>query len=257
MNRNKIKKVFSFLIKAINIILIWLSLILVFISIFKKDLIIDFIEYLKVVIEWIWNYNYLIALLSSFIEAFPVIGTLLPWQNILLIVWWFFWNISYYNLAIVICIASIWAILWNYVGYLLWQKYWDIFFSKYWSWFGIWLTEVKYLKKSIEKWWWIGIIFWKFHPLTRSFLPFIAWSMGMKNLKFMFFNTIWSIIRATTIIILWVVFVEYYKIIVEHVWKIMILLFILIWFYIYKYKREEFKKYMVEKNKELENMTKK
>jgi membrane protein DedA with SNARE-associated domain len=38
--------------------------------------------------------------------------------------------------------------------------------------------------------------------MTRAFLPFIAGSMGMKSGKFMLYNAIGSIIRATTIILL-------------------------------------------------------
>ena len=257
MKKQKLKQIVSIILKAINIIFIWLTIVLVLISIFKKEWILAFIEWMKVVIEWLWFWNYLIALSSSFIEAFPVIGTLLPWQNILLIVWWFFWNISYTNLIYVWVIASLWAILWNYIWYILWKYYWDTFFKKYWNWFGIGLTEVKYLKKSIDKWGWIGIIFWKFHPLTRSFLPFIAGSMWMKDFKFMVYNTIGSIIRSVTIILLWVVFVEYYEVIIKHIWKIMMLVFAWIAFYIYKYKNEELKKYLIEKNQELEEFSKK
>ncbi len=251
-----LKKIIQFLFKLINILLIWLTLIIALISIFKKEWIESFIEWMKVFIEWMWMWNYLIAWFSSFIEAFPVLWVVVPGQNILLIVWWFFWNISNTNLIYVIIVACVWAIIWNYVWYILWKKYWDNFFKKYWSWFGIGLTEVKYLKKWIHKWgpWWI--ILWKFHPMTRAFLPFIAGSMWMKTIKFMIYNIIGSIIRAITIVLLWVLFVEYYKIILEYIWTIMIAVFALVWFYIYKYKRKEFKIYLAEKNKELENMSK-
>lgn len=257
MNKKLIKKIVQTIFHAINILLIWLTIALTIISIFKKEWIEAFIEWMKIVIEWLGYWNYIIAFTSSLIEAFPVIWVVVPWQNILLIVWWFFWNISNTNLIYVIIIASIWAIIWNYIWYLLWKIYWDSFFWKYWIRFWIWMTEVKYLKKSIHKWWAWGIILWKFHPMTRAFLPFIAWSMWMKSLSFMIYNIIWSIIRAVTIILLWVIFVEYYKVIIEHIWKIMIIIFMIIWFYIYKYKREEFKKYILEKNEELENIWKK
>lgn len=257
MNKQIIKKVVQFIFHAINVLLIWLTLVLAIISIFKKEWIEAFIEWMKIVIEWMWYWNYVIAFTSSLIEAFPVIWVVVPWQNILLIVWWFFWNISKANLMYVMIVASIWALIWNYIWYLLWKIYWDSFFSKYWIRFWIWMTEVKYLKKSIHKWWAWWIILWKFHPMTRAFLPFIAWSMWMKSLRFMIYNIIWSIIRAVTIILLWVVFVEYYKVIIEHIWKIMIIIFAAVWFYIYKYKREEFKKYMIEKNEELDNLWKK
>lgn len=249
-----IKKILQKLIHVINIFLIVASIALALISIFKKEWIEAFIEWMKVTIESLWMWNYLIAWVSSFIEAFPVLWVVVPGQNILLIVGGFFWEISQSNLIYVILVACIWAIIWNLVWFLLWKYSWDTFFRKYGMWFGIWLTEVKYLKKWIHKWWAAGIIFGKFHPMTRAFLPFIAGSMWMNSVKFMIYNVIWSIIRAVTIVLLWVLFVEYYEIILEHIGKIMLAIFAGIALYIYKFKRTEFKKYMDEKNKEMEEL---
>jgi len=249
-----LQKTIQIIINIINIFFIVLSLVLALIAIFKKEWFIAFIEWMEVLIEWWWSWNYLIAFLSSLLEAFPVLWLVLPWQNIMLVVGWFFWNISNFNLFLIIIVAIFWALMWNYIWYLLWVRYWDAFFKKYWIWFGIWQTEVKYLKKWIDKWWAWWITLGKFHPMTRSFLPFIAWSMGMKSGKFMLYNALWSIIRATTIILLWVVFVAYYEFLVEHSWKISIIILSLVWFYIYKYKRKEFKKYWEEKSAEIEEM---
>ncbi len=256
MLKRTIKKIIKLVFQIINIILIFLTLALALIAIFKKEWIEVAIEWLKVVIEWMWAWNYLIAWVSSLIEAFPVLWVIVPWQNILLIVWGFFWNISLMNLWYVMLVACLWAIIWNYIGYLLWTIYWDSFFKKYWNRFGIWLTEVRYLKKWINKWWPWWIIVWKFHPMTRAFLPFIAWSMWMASTKFMIYNILWSIIRAIVIISLWVVFVEYYKVILEYIWEFMLVVLAITWFYIYKYRRKEFKQYMHEKNMELEELHK-
>lgn len=254
MKQKLLKNIIKWIFQIINISLIILTISLAFISIFKKEWLEAFIEWMKIIIEWLWFWNYLIVFFSSFIEAFPVLWVVVPGQNILMIVWGFFGNLSKYNLIYVGFLASLWAIIWNYVGYLLWKIYWDSFFQKYWNWFWIWLTEVKYLKKSIHKWWAWGIIFGKFHPMTRAFLPFIAWSMWMKSKSFMIYNIIGSIIWSVTMVLLWMIFVEYYKIIIEHIWKIMILILIWVWIYIYKYKKEEFKKYWQEKNEEMDKL---
>lgn len=251
------KKILKMLFHILNIILIWLTIVLAIVSIFKKEWIEIAIEWMKVLIDWMWYFNYIIAGLSSFIEAFPVLWVIVPGQNILLIVWWFFWNISYSNLYWVIIVACIGAIFGNYIWYLLWKHYWDSFFKKYWLWFWIWLTEVKYLKKWIKKYWAFWIIFWKFHPMTRAFLPFIAWSMWMHSVSFMIYNIIWSIIRAVTIVLLWVVFVEYYKIILEYVWEFIFILFFFVWIYIYLFKKKEFLQYLKEKDLEMQDIWKK
>lgn len=251
-----IKKIIKVLIQILNILFIFLSIFLLFVFIFKKEWFEIFIEWMKIKIHWFWYWNYLIIFLSSCIESFPVLWVLFPWQNILLIVWWFFWHISKLNLIYVVIVASIWAMTWNYIWYFLWKYYWDWFFQKYWLWIWIWQTEVKYLKEWVNKWWPWWIIFWKFHPMTRSFLPFIIWSMWMKQKKFMIYNSIGSIIRATTIILLWSIFIKYYKIILEHSWTISIIILLIIWLFIYKFKKEEFKKYWKEKNAEIEEMSK-
>ena len=252
------KKIIQILKKLLDIfmkLLIAFSLILWILAIFKPNIIIDFIEWMRTIINSLWNYNYIIIFFTSLIESFPVLWVVVPGQNILLIVWWFFSNIDVKNLYYVIIIASFWAILSNYIWYLLWKYYWELFFKKYWMWFGIWQTEAKYMKTWIKKWWAFWIIIWKFHNLTRAFVPFLAWSMWMKHKTFILYNIIGSIIRAATIVILWVVFAEFYKTIVDYFGYIMIWIMILTGLYIWKYKKKEFLKYMEEKNQEIEKMT--
>lgn len=234
-------------------ILIILTIVLWIISIFKPSLVKDLIEWIRGFVLVLWNWNYLIVFTSSLIEAFPVLGVVVPGQNILLIVWWFFWEISRFNLIYVIIISSVWAIVWNYIWYLLWKIYWEKFFKKYGLWFWIWETEVKYLKKWIKKWGATWIIVWKFHNLARAFVPFIAWSMWMKKTSFMVYNTIWSIIRSVTIITLGVIFAKIYESVIDYIWYIIIWIMILTWIYIWRFKKREFIKYIEEKNKEIES----
>lgn len=254
MNKRNLQKITWAIFTVINVLLALVIITLWIISIFNKELVLKIIEWVWNIIEWFWNWNYLILFFSSLIEAFPVIWVVVPWQNIMLIASAFFAKNGITSLILVYIVASTWAILWNYIWYALGRKYWDAFFEKYWLWFGIWVTEVKYLKKWINKWWPIWVTLWKFHNITRAFLPFIAWSMGMKKPAFMFYNVIGSIIRATTIITLWTLFWEYYETIVKNIWKILIVIIILAWFYIYFFKKEEFKKYWKEKNDEIDNL---
>ena len=252
MIKNIAKKFLDILMK----LLIASTIILWILTLFKPELVKDFIEWIKTIIEGLWYWNYLIIFITSLIESFPVLGVVVPGQNILLIVWWFFSEISRENLYYVILIASIWAIISNYIWYFLWIYYWEKFFKKYGLWFWIWQTEVKYLKKWVKKWWAWGIILWKFHNLTRAFVPFIAGSMRMHHKSFFIYNIIGSTVRATTIVILWVVFAEYYEAVIDYFWYIMMWIMLLTWIYIYKFKKTEFLQYMREKNEEIENMTK-
>ena len=79
----------------------------------------------------------------------------------------------------------------------------------------------------------------------------------MKSSKFMLYNAIGSFIRSASTVIIWVFFVKYYKILLEYSWTIMTVILVCIWTYIYKYKKEEFKTYIKEKNEELNEKTNK
>ncbi len=247
-----LKKIVDIIMKILIIITIWLWLV----ALFNPWLIKDFIEWIRLIILTLWNWNYAILFITSIIESFPVLWVVVPGQNIILIVWWFFAEQSKETLTYVIIITSIWPIIWNYTWFMLWKIYWEKFFKNYWLWFGIWETEVKYLKKWIKKWWATGIIVWKFHNLTRAFVPFIAWTMGMKHKAFIIYNIIWSILRSIVIITLWVLFAKTYETIVDYLLYIMIWLFVLVALYIWRFKKKQFMVYLEEKNKELENKIK-
>lgn len=251
--KNTLKKILDISMKF----LIWITIFLWILTLVKPELVKDFIEWIRTIIESLGYWNYLIIFVTSIVESFPVIGVIVPGQNILLIVGWFFSEISRENLYYTIPIASLWAIIANYIWYFLWIFYGEVFFKKYGLWFGIGQTEVKYLKKWVKKWGAWGIIFGKFHNLTRAFVPFIAGSMNMHHKSFFIYNIIGSIIWSTTMIILWVLFAEFYESIIDYFPYIMMTIMVCVWIYIYRFKKKEFLKYMEEKNKEIENMAKK
>lgn len=198
------------------------------------------------------NWNYVVVFVSGMIESFPVLWVVVPGQNILLIAGWFFAEQSTTKLIFVILFASLWAIVWNYIGYILWKKYGKKFFKQYGLWFGIGETEVEYLEKWIKKWGPWGIILGKFHNIARAFVPFIAWSMWMQSKKFMVYNIIGSVLRASTIVLLWVLFAKTYETIIDYFEYIFLWIFALMWIYIYLFKKKEFLIYMEKKNKEIE-----
>ncbi len=243
------QNILSWTIKVLNFIFAAISISLLLIAVFRPDLVKDFLSWIEQTIKWLGSYNYFIAFWSSLIESFPVIWVLVPWMQVMLMVWWFFWANALFN---VIMVAIIWAIIWNYAWFLLWIRYWDDFFKNYWEWFWLWKTELKILKNQIDKNWALFIIFGKFHNFTRAFVPFIAWSMWMKHKNFWIYNIVWSIIWATTIISIWVVFAKHYKKVVDNIEYIMLAIIVSFSLYIFFFKREEFKTYLKEKNNEID-----
>lgn len=74
----------------------------------------------------------------------------------------------------------------------------------------------------------------------------------MSNKKFWLYNGIGSVIWATVLVILGIFFADNYKIILDNFGKIMMVILILIIFYIYFFKKDEFEKYLADKNREIE-----
>ncbi len=245
------KKIINIIFKLFIVFFIVLTVVFAYLWIFHKELILQLLDYVKGIVNTLWYWNYLIILLFAFIESFPLIWVSVPWQLVLITVAGFLW---FDSMLISWLFASVWAILWNYTWYLMWVKYWDNFFKKYWIWMWVWETDIKYIKNWMDKQWWLWIIFWKFHNLLRAFVPFIAGTSKMNNLSFAIFNIIWSILRAWSMVVLWVFFVRNAEVILSNIGKIFLFILVWFWIYIYFYKKEEFKKYWKEKNIEMEKI---
>ena len=246
------KKVLDIVMKTFIALTFWLAII----TLVKPSLVKDFIDWIREIVLALGNWNYLVVFVSSIIESFPVLWVVIPGQNIMLISGWFFWEQWISILLRVIALACVGALIWNYVWYLLGKYYWKDFFKQYGMWFGIGETEVRYLERWTKKWWAWGVILAKFHNLARAFVPFIAWSTGMKHREFVLYNIIGSVIYSVTIILLWVVFAKYYEVVLNYVQYIFIWVFVLIWVYIWRFKKKEFMQYMYEKNQEVESKMK-
>ncbi|MDD2487565.1 MAG: DedA family protein [Candidatus Gracilibacteria bacterium] len=246
--KNIKKKLISILLDTLNFLFAFFTVALVIIALFRPDMMDAFLNWVKVNIELIGNWNYAILFSSSIIESFPVLGVVVPGQNIMLAVGGFFGK---NNLIPVIIVTIFGALIGNYLGFILGVKYGDGFFKKYGDWFGIGKTELKIFKKQIEKngaWF---IIFGKFHNFTRAFIPFIAGSMGMKHKNFWIYNLIGSVIWSISIISLGVVFVQFYKNILKYFPYLLGFLLIILALYIFFFKKNEFMDYLKDKNQEI------
>lgn len=237
---------------VIWILIFILTLILIYLSLFEKDAVKSAFDWLKNMVELIWPWNYLVVFFASTIESFPVLWALVPWQNIMFISWGFYSNVDFFGIT---TMAIVWAILGNYIGYLLWVYYWPSVLEKYWDYIWVWKTEYEYLKKWMHKYWFIAILFSKFHPTFRAIIPFIAGTSKMKAKNFIIFNVIGSAIWGVTIILIWRLFVDNYETIISHFWKIMTAILIAVIAYIFFFKKEEFKKYLKAKQEEINERT--
>ncbi len=253
MHRKLIHHISQISLKILNFLFGSVLIVLTAIAIFRPSLIEEFIGWMEVQIHGLGNWNYLIAFTSSIVESFPVIGVLVPGQQIMLLVGGFFGKLWQMQLGYMICFAIIGALIGNAIGYFLGKWYGHAFLEQYGDWFGLGRTELKILRKQIEKngaWF---IILGKFHNFTRAFIPFIAGSMGMQTGKFWIYNIIGSVLWAGTIITLGVAFVTYYKTILSYFSYILMGILACSIIYIYFFKRESFMRYVKEKEQEIED----
>lgn len=247
------KKVIHYIIIALLIVMF----LFIAVSLFNPDILLPILDWIKSKVELFWRWNILLAFLSALAESLPIIGTIIPWQVILLSVGGFYGWLWISQFLSVFTAAILGSIISNAIWYLLWKYYGESFFSQYWVWVGIEQTELKYLKKWVNTWGPWGIILSKFHPHARAFLPFIAGSMGFLKTKFWIYNIIASTLWAAVFISIWIFFAEHYETIIKYIGYILLGIMVFIFTYMWKFKKEKLMEYWQEKNREMEKKYKK
>jgi membrane protein DedA with SNARE-associated domain len=253
MRHPVLKKLVSFASAALNAIFMAITFGLLFVVLFKKEWVAQFLAFIEALVLSLGNWNYLVAFVFSVIESFPVIGVLIPGQQVMILVGGFFGK-EHLPEMIAVCAAG--AIIGNFVGYALGKRYGKSFFREYGDTFGLGRTELKYLEKQVAKNGPLFIIVGKFHNMTRAFVPFIAGSGGMHPKRFWPYNVLGSILWAATIIVLSVAFVKYYRTILDYIGYAFLAFILLFMAYVWFFRRESFLKYLEEKRIEIEGKTK-
>ena len=241
-------KLINFLTKLIIWFFIVLTFVFFYFSLFDKQIILNALDYMKHFVSQLWYWNYLIILVFGFIESFPLVWISVPWQTVLLIIAGF---LGYSHMYLAMFCAALGAILWNFFGYLLGKKYWDSFFDKYGKFIWVTNTDIKYVKKWMNKYWWLLVVWGKFHNMFRAFVPFIAGSAKIGDLKFAILNFIGSVLRAVVMVFVWIYFVDNAEKILANIWKILLVIAVVILAYTWYFHKDEFKKYLEEKQKDL------
>lgn len=107
MQKKLIHHISHIFFKFLNFLFGSIIFALTAIAIFRPALIEQFIGWMERQIHSLGSWNYLIAFSSSIIESFPVIGVLVPGQQIMLLVGGFFGKLGYIQLGYMICFAII------------------------------------------------------------------------------------------------------------------------------------------------------
>ena len=186
----------KYLIKVLMVAFAMLSITLLLIALFRPGWMKMAIEWIGTLVQSLGNWNYLVAFSSALIESFPIIGVLVPGMNIMILVGGFWGK---YHLVFTIIAASLGAMIGNYTGYLLGQKYGKHIIAEYGEYIGLGKTEQKILENQIAKNGFWYIVLGKFHGTLRAFIPFIAGASDMTKKNFWIYNAIGSIVWAIVI----------------------------------------------------------
>lgn len=80
------KKPFDMIIKGVNILLLALSFCALVFTLFFPQKVEAFIVWTGIQIQYLGAWNYLLGFLITIIESFPFIGTVLPGQELMLLI---------------------------------------------------------------------------------------------------------------------------------------------------------------------------
>ena len=242
-------KIFSLILNGVfSLLIIGTFILVVFFPETFKWIIAEIGAYSKSIGHW----NALILGSASMIESFPVIGVLIPGQQVMLVVGGFYGQA---HPAIAFGVAALGAMIGNFIGYAWGVRYGLSFFKQYGHIFALGETELGILKSQIKKHGAIYLIGGKFHNFTRAFVPSIAGAFDMKKPHFWKYNIIGSLLWAGVILVLGVVFTTYVNQILDVFSYIVLGLLIAGIGYIYFFKSEAFKQYLKDKESEIERLS--
>lgn len=185
------------------------------------------------------QYLYPIVFLSALSESTPVLGTLTP-GTLFLLFFGYTASINQINLALVVLVATIGAIIGDVIGYLLGR------YATGWM-----LKHKRILKEAhieqgrafFSKHGGKSILVGRFVGPIRPIVPLIAGSIGMSMRKFLFWNMLGAFLWASLYITLGFFFGAYARdierVVSDTSWVITIVIFIGAGMYYWKYKKNK------------------
>ena len=167
---------------------------------------------MKGIIELAGYRNYPIAYITAMIESLPLIGMVIPGQNVLLLIAGF---VGQHALLWMIVIAALGVFTGDMIGYRVGTRIPQSELVHYGSYFGLGEKEISYIYRSIHTYGRWAMIIGKFHGLPRSIIPFVAGNSRLPLRRFVLINIVASLIRSTFIVVLGVIFVTYVQVTVR------------------------------------------
>lgn len=222
---------------------------LLIIAIFYPSLLGDLIMWLELIVNTLGRGNWMLSFLLGFVESVPLLGAPIPWQTALFVIGGFVAQTYFWQMIVVVAISMI---LGDIVGYLIGKYRWEGFIDSFGQYFGVGKTEVRYIGRALDKYGPWAIVLSKWNGYARGIIPFVAGTTKMKRGVFMLFNIIGSIFYAIVLISLAKLFVGSYELVLPYIRWIVLGLFVIVGGYFWFFKRDSLKRYLRDKEKELE-----
>ncbi|MSR71249.1 MAG: phosphatase PAP2 family protein [Candidatus Taylorbacteria bacterium] len=191
--------------------------------------------------------GYWIIFVTSIAEAVPFLGSIVPGQMIVIFAG-FLAKLQQLSLWKVMLIASLGAICGDIFGYKLGQKFGYGFLEKYGKYVFIKQAHIEKVKGLVLGHAGKALILGRFHPIARSFAPYIAGAGGVDIKKFWFFNIIGGVSWAVASVAIGYIFGASYEVASRYIGKFvfvgLVISAFIIWGYSYiESKRHVFAKY--------------
>lgn len=238
----------SYIVKTIQYLTTALFVGLLFIALFERELIKEFVVHFSTLIETLgWSGLPIVAGLIL-IEALPFLGLFFPGQQLFVLAIGFSQGVIFPATLIT---GAVFMTIGNIISYFIGQKYGSDLLDKFGPSFGIGKTEVRYLERGFDKYGAWFLFFGKFHNLTASLGALLAGSTKMSFSKFFIANTGGTLLWITTMWLIGRLFAQYYETIIDNIGKILLGIMLVFWLYIYFFHKEKWSKYLREKEQEL------
>ena len=183
----------------------------------------------------------------SIVEALPLIGSIVPGHTIV-IFGGFFAHLGFLNVYAVAFWAAVGALIGDLIGYFLGKKYGMKLIVDWGQYFLIKQKNIDKARDALNKHSGKAILFGRFNPIARVFMPFLAGASNMDAKRFWFFDSIAAVTWAVSSVAVGYLFGASYQIIAHTIGKfttvgIVLIVLIVAAYYFINSRRHIFKKY--------------
>ncbi|MES2470793.1 MAG: bifunctional DedA family/phosphatase PAP2 family protein [Patescibacteria group bacterium] len=160
--------------------------------------------------------GYWIITLISCLEALPLIGSIVPGHTVV-VAGGFFAKLGVLNLYYVIGLATLGAIVGDGIGYYLGKRYGYSLVTRYGKYFLVNQEQIDKAKALLAKHTGKSLVFGRFNPISRAFMPFFAGTSRVDPVRFWVYNIVGGIIWAVSSVLIGYVFGASYTIVAHYI----------------------------------------